>query len=504
MAPAPPRRDCAPPRPADGSELCITAGPAGAPPPGAAQPRFAPPPAAAAGRRPRRPSPGAAPRTHRARGRPARCRGPRAACRPAPRRLRGPLRICTVPPAAHRESAAPPAPDRREATRASRRTAKGRAEIRTWRRTAADGARIRASTSVRAGAPLQHRPAPPGAGPAQPRYAPPPTQHRYGTTAAPRPPRPGVGPTPQSGFQVSATVMPAPAALTKVAAHRPRPDAPSGCGRRAAGDPPKLHVFGGPATHPPPRPATRDDHSADDFNVSPRYVSSSHLLLLIKPNTSARSSFITRCDRRGEERASVTVDFGMKGPPRCERCGAFVSGFASFGRQWKCHRRTDVGPAGVSRCATSWQKDGPLRAARHASCSVDFLVRGGTIARGRCRNCGCLSVGPSFDDQCLKDIVGDVLDVVPHSKLSKAGRFRDGHAWRKSEKTGQRGLLVVREGFCAVPSHQWLGTRDVFAKTCEAALEAAPTKAALQGVHGSGPRWCAQMVCERRAGEYFW
>ena len=99
----------------------------------------------------------------------------------------------------------------------------------------------------------------------------------------------------------------------------------------------------------------------------------------------------------------------------------------------------------------------------------------------------------SFDDQCLKDIVGDVLDVVPHSKLSKLGLVTfcgdEAHAWRKSREDGSNAACcVVREGFCAVPSHQWLGTRDVFAKTCEAALEAAPAlrnaALALQGVHG--------------------
>ena len=128
-----------------------------------------------------------------------------------------------------------------------------------------------------------------------------------------------------------------------------------------------------------------------------------------------------------------------------------------------------------------------------ASCSIDFLVRGDYCARPVQEPVAVLVLDLSFDDQCLKDIIGDVLDVVPHSKLSKLALVTfygdEAHAWRKSRDDGSNAACcVVREGFCAVPSHQWLGTRDVFAKTCEAALEAAPSlrnaALVLQGVHG--------------------
>ena len=234
----------------------------------------------------------------------------------------------------------------------------------------------------------------------------------------------------------------------------------------------------------------------------------------------------------------------MKGPPRCERCGAFVSGFASISRndsgnatsaasdseqkmnlnvtrspRWRLHEtasprrrrcsrqrahaphatasfphRPHVGPAGVVPLRRTWWEGRTGSSGRSSRLVPSIFSCEGTIVRRPVQEpVAVLVLDLSFDDQCLKDIVGDVLDVVPHSKLSKLGLVTfygdEAHAWRKSREDGSNAACcVVREGFCAVPSHQWLGTRDVFAKTCAAALEAAPAlrnaALVLQGVHG--------------------
>ena len=202
---------------------------------------------------------------------------------------------------------------------------------------------------------------PSGAGPVQPRYgAPPPTQHRYGTAApprtpgypsAPRPPRPpGVGPIPppqQSGFPGFSNGMPSPGTPSRKSpridpAQMPRPQVDAAPLR----DPPKRFTYAvDPATAPPPPTCnTVYDHPADDWNVSPRYVSCSSSTTVANQAQHKRTklplslSVRPLAKRRPEEHPLRLVDFGAKGPPRCERCGAFVSGFAHFTeRQWKCH-----------------------------------------------------------------------------------------------------------------------------------------------------------------------
>jgi hypothetical protein len=181
---------------------------------------------------------------------------------------------------------------------------------------------------------------------------------------------------------------------------------------------------------------------------------------------------------------------------RCcrQRAHAPHEGVAVVSRRCRSHTgHTSDLPEWYRCAAPSGKRTDRFERPELASCSVDFLVRGDYCARPVQEPVAVVVLDLSFDDQCLKDIVGDVLDVVPHSKLSKLALVTfhgdEAHAWRKSREDGSNAACcVVREGFCAVPSHQWLGTRDVFAKTCAAALEAAPALRAaaleLQGVHG--------------------
>ena len=111
-----------------------------------------------------------------------------------------------------------------------------------------------------------------------------------------------------------------------------------------------------------------------------------------------------------------------------------------------------------------------------ASCSMDFLVRGDYCARPVQEPVAVLVLDLSFDDQCLKDIVGDVLDVVPHSKLSKLGLVTfygdEAHAWRKAREDGSNAACCV-VGKLLRAGAPVAREREVFEKTCSC-LEAAP------------------------------
>ena len=154
-------------------------------------------------------------------------------------------------------------------------------------------------------------------------------------------------PPQQSGFPGFSNGMPSPGTPSRKSpridpAQMPRPQVDSAPLR----DPPKRFTYSvDPATAPPPPTCnTIYDHPADDFNVSPRYVSCSSSTTLANQAQHKRTklplslSVRPLAKRREEEHPMRLVDFGMKGPPRCERCGAFVCGFATFTeRTWKCH-----------------------------------------------------------------------------------------------------------------------------------------------------------------------
>ena len=364
---------------------------------------------------------------------------------------------------------------------------------------------------------------PPGAAPrAAPRYgAPPPTQHRYGAI-----PPPGVGPIPPpqpGGFPGFSDGM-TPGAPSRKSpridpAQMPRPQIDNAPLRY----PPKRWIYGADPAGPPPPPtgSVLYDAPADDPNCSPRYARCSTATVLAASQAQKRTKLplaITLrplAQRRPEEAPVKLADFGAKGPPRCGRCGAFVCGFAAFKeRTWACHlcQHENALPEWYRCAAPNGKRTDRFERPELASASVDFLVRGAYCQRPVQAPIAVLVLDLSFDDQSLKDIIGDVLDVIPPSQMTSLALVtftHDGcaHAWRKARANGSHaGCAVANEGFCALPTHQWLGTRDLFEKTCATMVEAAPALRHEGGKAADGCRValeCAVDGLKERGGRVF-